>query len=70
MASSKGPGRNDSYRTDGPFVILTTNGKSTDREREMLFAALRGPTLADIVALGDAKHIEVTHRGVGRIRAR
>lgn len=30
-----------SYRTDGPFVILMTNGKSTDRERELLFAALR-----------------------------
>ncbi len=30
-----------SYRTDGRFVILATNGKSTDREREKLFAALR-----------------------------
>ena len=30
-----------SYRVDGQFVILMTNGKSTDRERELLFAALR-----------------------------
>lgn len=29
-----------SYRTDGPFVILMTDGKSTERERAMLFDAL------------------------------
>jgi len=37
-----------SYRTDGRFVILMTNGKSTDRERELLYAALRSdPKVAD-----------------------
>jgi len=30
-----------SYRVDGPFVILTTNGKSTDSERALVFEALR-----------------------------
>lgn len=30
-----------SYRTDGQFVILKANGKSTERERETFFAALR-----------------------------
>jgi len=29
-----------SYRVDGPFVILTTDGKSTEPERQMLFGAL------------------------------
>jgi len=30
-----------SYRVDGLFVILTANGKSSERERSLLFEALR-----------------------------
>jgi len=50
-----------SYRTDFPFVILTTNGKSTGRERELLFAALRSDPK---VAAGASLIIDIREYGV------
>jgi hypothetical protein len=36
------------YRGDGPFVILTTNGKATDAERQSVFKAiLSDPNVRD-----------------------
>jgi len=40
-----------SYRVDGQLVILTTNGKSTEHERQALFDAIRADPMVPSGAL-------------------